>query len=77
MLNKDKVYLAEWVMPQRSIGMTGFDMDFLTHDTFAFGDLYRNEKRLNLSSYYERGDNYFSPNGKGTLNNFVEYAEYL
>jgi len=52
-------------------------MDFLTHDTFYFGDLYRNEKDLNLSPYFERGDNYFSPNGKGTLDNFVHYVEYL
>ncbi|MBR1968127.1 MAG: glycosylase, partial [Clostridia bacterium] len=60
---KDKVYLAEWVMPQRSIGMTGFDMDFLTHDTFPFNSLYRYEKGCNLSdsNYYVKGDNYFSP----------------
>lgn len=74
---KDKVYIAEWVVPQNSIGKCGFDMDFLTHDTLAFGDLYRNEPKLNLGEYYERGDNYFSPNGKGTLDNFVEYIEYL
>lgn len=74
---KDKVFIAEWVVPQKSIAKCGFDMDFLTHDTFAFGDLYRNEKGLNLSPYYERGDNYFSPNGKGTLKNFVEYTDYL
>ena len=72
-----KLFLAEWVVPQKSIAKCGFDMDFLTHDTFAFGDLYRNEKGLNLDPYYERGDNYFSPNGKGTLKNFIEYTEYL
>lgn len=74
---EEKVFIAEWVVPQKSIGKCGFDMDFLTHDTFAFGDLYRNERGLNLDPYYERGDNYFSPNGKGTLENFVKYAEYL
>ena len=74
---KGKLFLAEWVVPQKSIAKCGFDMDFLTHDTFAFGDLYRNEKGLNLDPYYERGDNYFSPNGKGTLKNFIEYTEYL
>ena len=76
---KDKVYLAEWVMPQRSIGMTGFDMDFLTHDTFPFNSLYRYEKGCNLSDsdYYVKGDNYFSPNGKGSLDEFVDYVEYL
>lgn len=74
---KDKVYIAEWVVPNLSVGKCGFDMDFLTHDTFAFGDLYRNEPNLNLGKYYERGDNYFSPNGKGTVKNFVKYAEFL
>ena len=74
---KDKVFIAEWVVPQKSIAKCGFDMDFLTHDTFAFDELYRNEKGLNLDPYYERGDNYFSANGKGTLENFVKYIEYL
>ena len=74
---KDKVFIAEWVVPQKSIAKCGFDMDFLTHDTLSFGELYRNEKGLNLTPYYERGDNYFSPNGKGALENFVKYSEYL
>lgn len=74
---KDKVYIAEWDIPQLAITKCGFDMDFLTHDTFYFGDLYRNEKDLNLFPFFERGDNYFSPNGKGTLENFVHYIEYL
>ena len=76
---KDKLFIAEWVVPQRSIGMCGFDMDFLTHDTFAFNSLYRYEKGCNLgdSDYYVKGDNYFSPNGQGSLDKFVEYAEYL
>ncbi len=76
---KDKVYIAEWVVPQRSIGMCGFDMDFLTHDTFAFNSLYRQEKGCNLddSDYFVKGYNYFSPEGKGSLESFVEYIEYL
>lgn len=73
----DKVFIAEWVMPQRSIGKCGFDMDFLTHDTIAFNTLYRNEKGCNLDVYYERGYNYFSKDGKGDLKEFVRYIEYL
>ncbi len=75
----DKVFIAEWVVPQRSIGMCGFDMDFLTHDIAAFNSLYRYEKNCNLdnSPYYVRGYNYFSAEGKGNLSNFVEYVEYL
>ena len=76
---KDKVYIAEWVVPQRSIGMCGFDMDFLTHDIFAFNSLYRCEKGCNLddSDYFVKGFNYFSPEGKGDLGDFVKYIEYL
>lgn len=76
---KDKVYIAEWVMPQRSIRSCGFDIDFLTHDTYPFNTLYRNEKGCNLtdSDYFVRGFNYFSPEGKGNLNEFVKYVEYL
>lgn len=73
----DKVFIAEWVMPQRSIGKCGFDMDFLTHDTIAFNTLYRNEKNCNLDAFYERGYNYFSEEGKGCLNDFIKYTEYL
>lgn len=75
----DKVYLAEWIMPQRAIGKCGFDMDFLAHDCFAFNTLYRNEKGCNLddSDYFVRGHNYFSPDGKGDLREFVDYIEYL
>ena len=74
---QDKVYIAEWVVPQRSIGMCGFDMDFFTHDTLPFNQLYRNEKGLNLGDYYERGFNYFSENGEGSLTDFIKYIEYL
>jgi maltose alpha-D-glucosyltransferase/alpha-amylase len=54
-------------------------MDFLTHDTFAFNSLYRYEKGCNLdnSDYYVKGYNYFSPEGKGSLDDFVTYTEYL
>ena len=76
---KDIVFIGEWVVPQRSISMVGFDMDFLTHDTIAFNSLYRYEKGTNLgdSEYYVRGYNYFSPEGKGDLKEFAKYTDYL
>lgn len=74
---RDKVYIAEWVEPQKSIGKCGFDMDFLTHDTLAFNELYRCEPNTNLDSRYEQGRNYFSREGKGSLKKFVRYVEYL
>ena len=76
---RDKLYIAEWVLPQRSIAKCGFDMDFLTHDTIPFNTLYRYEKGCNLGDdeYYVRGKNYFSPEGEGSLEDFVKYAEFL
>ncbi len=76
---KDKVFIAEWTNPLRAIGFCGFDMDFLTHDTLPFNTLYRCEKGCNLddSDYYVRGFNYFSPEGKGSLEDFVKYVEFL
>ncbi len=73
----DKVFIAEWDIPQLAIPKCGFDMDFLTHDTFMFNDLYKNEKDTNLAPFFERGDNYFSENGKGTVKNFFHYVNYL
>lgn len=73
----DKVYIAEWVVPQDSVAKCGFDMDFLTHDTFAFNTLSRNEKDTNLGEYYERGYNYFSSEGKGDLKEFAKYSEFI
>lgn len=75
----DKVYIAEWDLPQRSIGVCEFDMDFITHDTPPFNSLYRYEKGCNLTDdeYYVRGNNYFSPNGQGSLEQFEKYAEFL
>ena len=75
----DKVYIAEWDLPQRSIGVCGFDMDFITHDTPPFNSLYRYEKGCNLTDdeYYVRGNNYFSADGKGTLIDFVNYVNFV
>jgi maltose alpha-D-glucosyltransferase/alpha-amylase len=42
-----------------------------------FNELYKNEKDLNLAPYFERGDNYFSENGKGTVKNFLHYVNFL
>lgn len=74
---KDKVYIAEWVCPQNSVGKCGFDFDFLTHDTPTYNELVRNEKNSNLVREIELGDNYFSPNGKGTMKNFAAYIDEL
>lgn len=73
----DKVYIAEWVCPQNSIGRCGFDMDFLTHDTPAYNELIRNEPMSNLVREIETGKNYFSAEGKGSMKNFADYVTSL
>lgn len=74
---KDIVFIAEWDVPQDSVGKSGFDLDFCTHDSIFFNELYRNEPNTNLDTFYEKGDNYFSENGKGSLENFCKYLEFL
>ena len=74
---KDVVFIAEWCVIQDSVGKCGFDLDFGTHDNICFNELYRNEPKTNLDIFYERGKNYFSADGEGSLDLFVKYIEFL
>jgi len=74
---ENKMYIAEWVYPKNSVGKCGFDLDFLTHDTPSFNSLYRNEKNLNLMRSFEKGDNFFSGNGKGDIKEFINKTKDL
>ena len=68
-------FIAEWVYPKNSVGKCCFDLDFLTHDTPQWNMLVRNEKNTNLLPAFEQGDNYFSANGRGSIEQFVLMAE--
>lgn len=70
-------FIAEWVYPANSVGKCGFDVDYLAHDCSEYNDLFRNEKGTNILPAFERGDNYFSPNGKGSVVDFLKYTEKL
>ncbi len=70
----DCLFLAEWVNPMASVGKAGFDLDYIAHDVPEYNALFRNENNTNLSRYMEKGDNYFSANGKGSIKPFLEYA---
>ncbi|MBQ8658014.1 MAG: hypothetical protein IJ506_02670 [Clostridia bacterium] len=64
----DVAFIAEWVYPQNAVGKSGFDLDFFAHDTGpAYNGLFRNTPNSNLLRFFEKGENYFSQNGKGSI----------
>lgn len=68
------IFLSEWVCPPASVGKCGFDFDYIGHDCAPYNELFRNEPKTNLFSDLEKGNNYFSPNGKGSIKPFIDYA---
>ena len=73
----DVAFVAEWVYPSNSVGKCGFDVDYLGHDRPEYNDLFRNEKNTNILPAFERGFNYFSPEGKGSVDDFLSYTQRL
>lgn len=73
----DAVFVAEWVNPSNAVGKCGFDVDYLGHDRPEYNDLFRNEKGTNILPSFERGDNYFSKNGRQSITAFLQYTARL
>lgn len=73
----DAAFIAEWVYPSNSVGKCGFDLDYLAHDRPEYNDLIRNEKNTNILPAFEHGHNYFSPEGKGSVDSFLAYTARL
>ncbi len=69
------LFISEWVYPKNSVGKCGFDIDLVAHDFIAWDTLFRYEKDTNLDPYYERGYNYFSEEGKGSVEEFLNEAK--
>ncbi|MGN1077015.1 MAG: alpha-amylase family glycosyl hydrolase [Candidatus Gallimonas sp.] len=67
------VFISEWVYAKNAVGKCGFDVDFYSHDIVGYNDLFRNEKGSNLLPTFERGANWFSRAGQGTLDRFLTY----
>lgn len=67
-------FIAEWCYPKNAVAKCGFDLDYFGHDNSAYNDLFRNEKETNLLPSFEKGHNYFSSDGKGTVKNFIEHT---
>lgn len=70
-------FIAEWVYPSNAVGKCGFDVDYLGHDCPEYNDLFRNEKGTNILPAFERGYNYFSEKGKGSIDAFLKYTQRL
>ncbi len=73
----DVGFIAEWVYPSNSVGKCGFDVDYLGHDRPEYNDLFRNEKDTNIIPNFEKGHNYFSPDGLGSVDKFLKYTQRL
>lgn len=73
----DVAFIAEWIYPSNSVGKCGFDLDYLAHDCPEYNDLFRKEKGSNILPFYECGKTYFSAEGQGTVENFLEYTKRL
>ncbi len=67
----DVLFLAECGAPLLTVAKCGFELDYLFHVTPEYNDLLRNEPRENISRDYERGFDYFSETGKGSIENFL------
>lgn len=73
----DVAFIAEWIYPKNAVGKAGFDLDFFAHDMPHYNQLFRNEPKMNLDAWFERGDNYFSAKGKGSIQECLQYCEDL
>ena len=71
----DAIFLAEWVYPSNAVGKCHFDVDYLAHDCQPYNDILRNEKKTNILPAFEQGYTYFSAEGKGSIQSFLEYTE--
>ena len=73
-INPDCCFLAEWGDPVKA-AECGFDLDYLSHATQPYNELFRSDKGTNLTAWLERaGNSYFAENGKGTFKNFLSYV---
>lgn len=71
------IFLSEWVCPKVAVGECGFDFDYLAHDCEQYNQLFRYEKGTNLLPDFEKGNNYFSKDGNGEIESFINYSEEI
>ncbi len=71
----DILFISEWCYPKNAVGKCGFDIDLMAHDYLSWDSLFRYEKDTNLDPYYEKGHNYFSDAGLGSVEDFLRDAQ--
>lgn len=49
-------------------------MDFFAHDFPGYNELFRNEPKTNLLPTFEKGYSFFGLDGKGCIENFINYS---
>ena len=69
----ETLFMAEWGNPAVSVGKCGFDIDYLTHEIPEYNALFRNEPFTNIIRELEKGKNYFSEAGEGSIDEFLTY----
>ena len=73
--NPNCLLLAEWGLPSDAIN-AGFHLDFLLHSQIsAYTSLFRHEEGRNTTKLF-LGDSYFSKNGKGNINEYLDRLLY-
>ncbi len=71
----DSFYISEWVYPKNAVGKCGFDVDIIAHDQPSWNSLFRCEPGSNLLPVFEMGHNYFSAEGKGSVEAFLHFQK--
>lgn len=69
----DAIFLAEWGCPEQS-SKCGFNIDYFTHESIGYNDLFRGDPGTNLLPVFECGASYFGKDGKGSKKTFIDYT---
>lgn len=73
--NPECLLIAEWGFPEKAIN-AGFHLDFLLHSgNSAYTSLFRHERGRNTTRLW-LGNSYFSKDGKGDINEFLDRYLY-
>lgn len=73
----ETIFLSEWNYPSIAVGKCGFDFDYLGHTCEPYDSLFRYEEGTNLMPGFEKGYNYFSKEGKGSIKSLIDYSNKL
>ena len=74
--NPDCIFMSEWGEPENAF-YCGFDIDYFSHCSIGYNEMFRAEKGSNILSAFESGNSYFSPQGKGMIKPFLDYVKKI